>query len=415
MLPGMRTTVRAGYDRVGAVTTGPLRTVDVAERRARLGARHRLAAGHLADDVVDVARDLVALHATDPCTVHLAAAARLRAPTVRATERALYDDRSLVRLLGMRRTMFVVPVDAVPVVHAACTRKVAANERKRLVSIIEAAGVALDGEAWLDRVGRRTIAAIEARGEAAASEVAADVPELRRQVEVGTGTKWATTVGLSTRVLMVLAAEEHIVRGRPRGTWVSSQYRWAPMSSWLPGGARALATAEAQADLARRWLARFGPGTLDDLQWWTGWTKTATRAALAAVAAAEVDLDGVTGYVLPDDVDPAPEVEPWVALLPALDPTSMGWTGRDWYLGDHRAALFDRAGNVGPTIWCDGRAAGGWAQRDGGEVVTRLLDDVGAEASAAVDSAAESLTGWLAGVRVTPRFRTPLERELADR
>ena len=91
----------------------------------------------------------------------------------------------------------------------------------------------------------------------------------------------------------------------------------------------------------------------------------------------------------------------------------MGWQGRDWYLGSYGPALFDRSGNPGPTVWCDGRIAGGWAQRAGGEVVVRLLDDVGRANAEAIDVEAERLRAWLGDVRVTPRFRTPLERELS--
>ena len=39
----------------------------------------------------------------------------------------------------------------------------------------------------------------------------------------------------------------------------------------------------ARADLVRRWLARFGPGTLADIVWWTGWNQGDTRRALAAI------------------------------------------------------------------------------------------------------------------------------------
>src|SRR5687767_14446710 len=104
------------------------RRVDVAERRARLGLRHRLA-GNPATDPVEVARDLVALHATDAATVYLSAWARLRTPRVDDVERALYDDRTLIRMLGMRRTVFVVPVESAPVVQAAATDAVAAVQR----------------------------------------------------------------------------------------------------------------------------------------------------------------------------------------------------------------------------------------------------------------------------------------------
>ena len=92
----------------------------------------------------------------------------------------------------------------------------------------------------------------------------------------------------------------------------------------------------------------------------------------------------------------------------------MGWQERSWYLGEHRAHCFDATGNIGPTVWCDGRIVGGWAQRkDSGEVVVRLLEDIGAEAAASRRAEAAALTGWIGDVRVTPRFRTPLERELA--
>jgi hypothetical protein len=90
----------------------------------------------------------------------------------------------------------------------------------------------------------------------------------------------------------------------------------------------------------------------------------------------------------------------------------MGWTERGWYLGGHRAALFDRSGNIGPSVWWDGRIVGGWAQRPDGEVVSRLLDDVGAQAASAVEAAAARLSVWLGETRVRPRFRTPLERVL---
>ena len=51
--------------------------------------------------------------------------------------------------------------------------------------------------------------------------------------------------------------------------------------------------------------------------------------------------------------------------------------------------------------------------RAGGEVVTRLLEDVGAATASAVEAEAGRLTEWLQQVSVVPRFPTPLHRELA--
>ncbi|MDP9405342.1 MAG: winged helix DNA-binding domain-containing protein, partial [Actinomycetota bacterium] len=120
-----------------------------------------------------------------------------------------------------------------------------------------------------------------------------------------------------------------------------------------------------------------------------------------------------SGWVLPDDVDTAGGDTHGVALLPALDPSVMGWKQRDWYLGDHAPQLFDRNGNAGPTVAVDGRVVGGWAQRPSGEVVTAVLEDVGAAAAEQIAAEAAVLTEWLDGAVVSPRFRSPLERELS--
>ena len=173
-----------------------------------------------------------------------------------------------------------------------------------------------------------------------------------------------------------------------------------------------MAADEARAQLARRWLWAFGPGTVADLRWWSGLTLGQVRAALGTLDVAEVDLDGSPGIVLADDVEPTPPPQPWVALLPSLDATTMGWQQRSWYLGDHVGTLFDTNGNAGPTTWCDGRVVGGWAQRKDGEVVHRLLEDVGSAAAEAIAAEAGRLERWLGDVRISPRFPTPLQREL---
>ena len=138
------------------------------------------------------------------------------------------------------------------------------------------------------------------------------------------------------------------------------------------------------------------------------------RRVSAAIDVEEVALDdGATGFVLADDAAPVRSRKRWVAFLPGLDPTTMGWKERDWYLGPHGPALFDRNGNAGPTVWADGRVVGGWSQRTNGDVVYRLLERVDPATKKKIDAERDRLTGWLGGVRVTPRFRNPLEKELS--
>ncbi|WP_433579062.1 winged helix DNA-binding domain-containing protein [Nocardia brasiliensis] len=390
-----------------------MRSIDVAERRARLAVRHRLATANRSDQVTEIARSLVALHATDPATVFLSVGARSNTLTPAHVERALYDDRTLLRMLAMRRTMFVVPVELLPVLQSSCADALAHKQRRTYGKYLEVAGV-VDGAVspWLAEVEAETHAALLARGAATGAQLSKDVPRLRTQVNTAPEKAYSKPTNITTWVLVTLGCEGRIVRGRPNGSWTSSQYTWSPIESWLPEGIPALSAEQARAELLRQWLRAFGPAPLTDLKWWTGWGVGEVRKALTPLDTVEVELDGGTGLLLADDVEPVAAPAPWAALLPALDPTPMGWQSRQWYLGPHAPALFDRNGNIGPTIWWDGRIVGGWAQRKDGEIVWRLLEDVGAEAEAVIETEAERTGAWFGEVRAIPRFRTPLEREL---
>ena len=389
-----------------------MRMIDVRERRERLALRHGLGA-HVGS-VDEAAPRLVGFHSSDPVSVFLSARARVRGFMVSHLEDALYERRSLVRLLGMRRTLFVVPRELTSVVDVACTKRLAPGERRRLIRMLEEQGVAPPGtgERWLRRVVTRTFEALEARGEASARELTRDVPELGAKLVFGEGRTWAGTMGISTRVLFLLAAEGRILRARPLGTWISGQYRWAPIDRWLGEPLAQPDHHAACAALLERYLRAFGPVTLTDVRWWTGWTARLASATLAAVGAVEIALDAGPGYVLPDDLRRTAGPDRWVALLPGLDATVMGWKERGWFLGEHGDALFDRNGNAGPTVWADGRAIGGWAQTADGRVIVQLLEPVDRRTRTRIDAERERLRDWLGDVRIRHRFESPLARAL---
>ncbi|MBB4891808.1 hypothetical protein FHS39_000808 [Streptomyces olivoverticillatus] len=389
----------------------PLPRITDDERRARLGHRHLLAPGRRAGTVEEVADAVVGLHASDAATVYLSACARLSEPSPAEVERGLYEDVTLVKLLSMRRTIFAVSTGLAPYVDAAAARAIAERERKTLLkSLLGCVDAARPWDARrLAETERAVLETLAVRGEATTAELAKDVPALKEQIVASPGKPYEGRQSVGSRVLRLLASDGHVRRSRPRGSWTSSLYPWALVPP-LPE----VPVREAKAELARRWLASYGPATEADLKWWTGWTLRDTRAALADVGVRKVVLSHGEGFALDEDADarPAP-VGDWAALLPGLDPTAMGWRDRDWYLSpEHVPFLFDRAGNVGPTVWWNGRIVGGWAQHANGEIGWRLLEDTGREASAAIETEAARLSAWLGDVRVTPRFRTPLEREL---
>ena len=387
-----------------------VRRIDVAERRARLARRHRLAPGARAGDVVDAARSLVCLHGTDPATVYLSAWARVDGMTVSDLDRALYADRSLVKHLAMRRTLFVFPRETMAVAQAGSSNRVADAERRRLIRDVEQAGLHRNGERWLARASKQALATLSDGREATSKELRAEIPLLEGSIAYGEGKAWGGNMPIGPRVLTTLSAAGQIVRATNAGGWSVSRPRWTSMKSWLGEELESLPEEAGVAALVEQWLRAFGPGTATDIKWWLGSTVAAVRRALADLDAAEVDLDGQTGYVLPGDLDSTEPAEPWAALLPPLDPTTMGWAEREWYLGPYKAQLFDTAGNAGPTVWWDGRIVGGWRQSDAGEVVIQMLEDVGADGLSAIEGEAARLTEWFGGTRVLPRFPSPLSK-----
>ncbi|MEX2985977.1 winged helix DNA-binding domain-containing protein [Streptomyces sp. C36] len=386
-----------------------LRRITPAERRLRLAARHLLAPARRASGPQEVTEALIGLHATDPATVFLSAAARMQAPTAAVIDHALYDATPpLARIRCMRRTMFVTPHHLAPVLHAA-TVKDAGRSRDAAVEHLRA--TLGWSPARYAAVEKAALAALTSRGRATAAELATDIPDLREDYAVNAGKSYETRQRVSAPILGTLAAEGRIRRTRPAGSWTSAQFRWEQAEPFP-----AMPAAEAKTVLARHYLAAFGPVTAADVKWWTGWTLTDTRKVIAATGAEAVELDEGTGYLLPEDNQPpaGSEPEPWVALLPGLDPTPMGWRHRDFYLDpDHTPALFDRNGNIGPTIWADGRIIGAWAQHPDGHINHRLLTDPGRHTRALINNAVQRLAIFLDATRVTPCYRTPVERELA--
>src|SRR5262245_29064368 len=215
-----------------------MRRIGVEERRARLAVRHHLAPNAGAADLAELAGDLVGLHATDPASVYLAVRARAEGGSIADVDRVLYDERRVLRMIGMRRTMFVLPLELAAIVQAACTEAIAVTQRRRYAKLIEEGGIADDGEAWLDDAAAATLQALEARGQAFASELSGDVPRLREKVSYGEGKTWAGNIGMTTWVLVLLAAHGSIVRGRPRGQPANSQCRRAAAARWPPSGPR---------------------------------------------------------------------------------------------------------------------------------------------------------------------------------
>lgn len=389
------------------------RLIDDDERRARLGRRHLLADGHRAETPADVANALTAIHSTDHTSTVLGVLARTSSLSIPDVERALYLDRSIVRVLGMRRTMFAVDYRLAPAVWSSFDSTVARDQERLLVRYMQAAGID-DPAGWIEESQRRLLAFLADNPQATSAEIGEGDPYLSARLPIAGPGDTLTTQSVASRLLTLLSAKGIVLRGQPRGSWTSSQVSWVETTQWRNDWPDRPGADDGDLQIARSWLAGYAPATLEDLAWWTGWPKGRSRKALDRAGAIEVQTSAGPGFVLPDDVDPVESAVPWVALLPGLDSSTMGWKNRSFYLGDHAKRVFDNVGNGGPTVWVDGRIVGGWAHRDSGEVAFEVFDDVGREALLAIETRADQLESILKDVRIKPRARryTASERSL---
>ncbi|MFC1473700.1 winged helix DNA-binding domain-containing protein [Rhodococcus qingshengii] len=388
-----------------------MRHVSDDERRARIGVRHALEPMFHVDSPEAATRAMTVLHATESATVYLSCWARVRSVDAADVDRALYDQRSLVKQLAMRRTLFTFPRDLLPAAWSSASARVANTERARMAKDVVKAGLAVDGNDWLDRARTEVLKLLTDRPEGlSAVEIRQAVPMTDVKVEGSAGEIWS-----APRVLTHLGATADIMRGTNTARFPVSRPLWTLTRHWLDDAPFDLESADGYREIVRRWLYTFGPGTEDDIVWWLGSTKTVVRAALAELDAVAVSLDGGdTGWLLPDDVATVPDPGPWVALLPVLDPTIMGWKNRDFYLGPHRNQLFDTRGNAGTTAWVDGRVVGFWIQDETGVVHVRLLETVSASARRSLDAEAARLTEWLGGVRIGTGYVSRAMKQAAE-
>jgi hypothetical protein len=404
-----------------------LRSLTLPHVNAYLAHKQRLLSDARAEDVILVTRAVVALHTTGPTVPYLSLWTRMSGFRRQALDEALYKQRTLVRALCMRHTLHVVPADEMAFYLRAYLDRHGAAARATVKAILVAAGLCTEGEAGqlLGRVQRDVLDVLAKEGPSTVRALSQAIPELRAKVQHSAARAYAGEYTVGSRLVPAMCTLGLLFRARPQGSWRSNLHTYAALADWLPGvDLDAVTSEEARAWLVRRYLASFGPATVDDVQWWTGFTVGETAQALKALEAdvVEVAIEGVQGthLMLVDDVQrlgsyASPRADaPHVFFLPGLDPYIMGYRDRSRFLDPaHRDKVFDRTGNAMPTVWVDGRVAGVWGQRADGSVVYGLFEEVGEDARPLLDAEARRLDAFFGGEYIRPRTQTPFSRALA--
>jgi hypothetical protein len=311
-------------------------------------ARQHLRDDALATNVVQVATDVVGLHATGAPNPYLQLLVRVVGFERSMLDRELYERRTLVRARCMRGTLFVLALDLLPIAWAATRTKV-----------LDATTAYLASQGLNVRSYERWAGRIEAllTGQALSATQVRSALDADREVPV-------------PAVLNQMCDEGRLLRDRPVAGWRDARHMYRRFSEVLPHvQLDRWSSTEATAQLVKRYIARYGPVTLEDVAWWTGLGVGRCRTALTELEdeVMPVRVPGWAGnhVIVRADLDrmlhaPAPRRTP-LSLLASLDPYTMGFRQRARMVDAARHEfVYDRAGNATSIVLIDGRVAGVW-------------------------------------------------------
>jgi uncharacterized protein YcaQ len=339
--------------------------------------KQHLTPGARAKDVPQVVQDIVALHATGPLSPYLSLWSRMKGFAAEELDLELYERRSLVRVTCMRATLHVVPSQRLPVFFQATKARQRRN-LQQLGYLLVQSGLSREGEeeAAVMRLRDRIAEVVADRGPSTVAELSERIPELSAKFHYAPDKPYGGQFSVGSQLVPWMCILGLLVRTRPRGSWRSNLYEYAPLAAWLPDvDLEDVTVQEAQVQLIGWYLAAFGPATVDDIAWWSGLSKGQARKGLNALAdrTVEVTIRGLEEdyVILRDDLqllqEAEPGDEPVINLLPSLDPYIMGYRDRTRFLEpERRKQVFDRAGNAIATVWVDGRVVGAWQEQESG-------------------------------------------------
>ena len=329
----------------------------------------RAPAGHM----LGVASRLCGLHAQIMSSAELAVWARVEGLDRQAVQRALWEDRTLVKTWAMRGTLHLLPAKELPLWHAALSTS---RRYLRPASWQKYFGITIED---LDRLTEAVAAALDGRV-MTREELVQEVGRLTGSAAFGAKvaeSSWGT-------ILKPAAFTGRLCFGPSLGQRV----RFTRPDTWLAeAGHSPSPTVDPQAAMAvvtRRFLAAYGPATHRDLaRWWGGSGISTARQWIASLGeeVSPVELDGMRAWMLAAHAREVREIPPGrsVRLLPGFDQYVVAASCHAEHLlpGDLRRRVYRPQGWISPVLLVNGRMEGTWRHEIKGSRVEISIEPFG--------------------------------------
>lgn len=364
---------------------------------------------HLTDDtkngkIIQIVKDIGGLHSTHPFTPYLSLFAREKRFKKEDFQKIFTQKRELGKIRFVRKTVYILPKDWLSLAFAATKTMAETSSTKYAsnlgVSQSEYIQVSQDIKALLRGCGLNT-------------------KEIRQKLGLRTNV---------SAIVNLMCDQGILIRGESRYGWKSNLHTYYLFHEYFPDiDLKEFKQASARESVVRYYLASFGPVSIKDIVWWTGFSMVEIKKILAnlqdEIEIVEISgLDGQYLILLPDKialestVDPKKQV---INFLPLLDPYLMGYKERLRYLHlEYYDYVFDRSGNSTYCILLDGKVVGVWdlARNHEPEVKIFLFRDVDHNVESEIFASGKSIGRFLAGVEVRIRrygFMLPLPQRTA--
>jgi uncharacterized protein YcaQ len=358
--------------------------------------RHHLDRRAPAGSMLSVASRICGLHAQVMSSAELAVWARVEGADRRDVQRALWEDRSLIKTWAMRGTLHLLPASELAIWHGALGTS---RRYLRPAGWKRAYGITIEE---LDRLTGAIATALDGRlvtREELAQEVARLMGSAAFGAKVGENS-WGT-------LLRPAAFAGHLCFAPSVGQRVrfTRPHTWLAGTDHKPGGR--MDPDAATAEVARRFLAAYGPATCHDLaRWWNGGGIATARQWIGRLheEVCEVDLEGTRAWMLAADtvaVRAAARLRS-VRLLPLFDPYVVGASYHAERLlpGDLRARVYRPQGWISAVLLVNGRMEGTWSHEIRGSRVEVTVEPFVKQAAwvrKAAGEEAERLAAFLGG------------------
>lgn len=298
------------------------------------------------DDILHIIKDIGGLHATNSTTPYLSLFSRTKSFTRDKLDDELYLKRMLGKIRCVRKTVYVLPKEWIPIAFNATKKIVASISEPHLFKYL---GVT---PREYKTTSKTIIQILKGRG-MTAKEV---------KQEVG-------TMQNISGIINLMCDQMILIRGKPQKGWKSNLHTYYLFHETFPDiDLNMPSEDEAKASIVNQYITSYSPVTENDIVWWTGFQKGQIRKILddnqdklTYIQISELNKEVITPSAVFKSLDSTIPKTTTITLLPNLDPYLMGYKDRERYLNpEFYHYIFDRSGNATYTILLNGQIVGIW-------------------------------------------------------